>query len=213
MLTSFYEQAEEMICHTGDRVTSARVRVLGILLAEKQAISHHEIVERIGKKNSLDRVTLYRTLEWLDKKGLAHKVISGDRKWRFRTNIYTGSVGWYNGNSYWSFRTYVTPGEPRASKSGTLNYRKYRKDANNYFSINVGAGFSPEENRFNFGGNANTIINLQSQKFNIGYYFSSKNNKNYWGIQSGISHQEISFNPGSYFWIYSFSLSWGIKFR
>jgi Fur family ferric uptake transcriptional regulator len=91
MLTSFYEQAEEMICHTGDRVTSARVRVLGILLAEKQAISHHEIVERIGKKNSLDRVTLYRTLEWLDKKGLAHKVISGDRKWRFRTNIYTGS--------------------------------------------------------------------------------------------------------------------------
>ena len=129
------------------------------------------------------------------------------------TNIYTGSVGWYSGNSYWSFRTYVTPGEPKASKSGTLNYRKYRKDANNYFSVTVGAGFSPEENRFNFGGNEDAIINLQSQKFNLGYYFSSKNNKNYWGIQSGISHQEISFNPGSYFWIYSFSLSWDLLFR
>jgi Fur family ferric uptake transcriptional regulator len=91
MLTSFYEQAEEMIHHTGDRVTSARVRVLGTLLAEKQAISHHEIEERIGKKNPMDRVTLYRILEWLDKKGLVHKVVSGDRKWRFRANIYTGS--------------------------------------------------------------------------------------------------------------------------
>ncbi len=35
-----------MIRHTGDRITSGRVRVLGILLAEKQAISHHEIEER-----------------------------------------------------------------------------------------------------------------------------------------------------------------------
>jgi len=90
MLTNFYEQAEEMIRHTGDRITSGRVRVLSILLAEKQAISHQEIEERIGKERPLDRVTLYRILEWLDKRGLAHKVISGDRKWRFRTNIYTG---------------------------------------------------------------------------------------------------------------------------
>ena len=90
MLTNFYEQAEEMIRHTGDRITSGRVRVLGILLAEKQAISHHEIEERMGDNPVLNRVTLYRILEWLNKKGLAHKVISGDRKWRFRTNIYTG---------------------------------------------------------------------------------------------------------------------------
>jgi Fur family transcriptional regulator, ferric uptake regulator len=90
MIANFYEQAEEMIRHTGDRITSGRVRVLGILLAEKQAISHHEIEERMGDNSTLNRVTLYRILEWLSKKGLAHKVISGDRKWRFRTNIYTG---------------------------------------------------------------------------------------------------------------------------
>ena len=91
MLTNFYEQAEEMIRHTGDRITSGRIRVLSILLAEKQAITHHEIEDRISDDQPLDRVTLYRILEWLSKKGLAHKVISGDRKWRFRTNIYTGS--------------------------------------------------------------------------------------------------------------------------
>ena len=90
MLANFYEQAEEIIRHTGDRITSGRIRVLGILLAEKQAISHHEIEERMGDNSTLNRVTLYSILEWLNKKGLAHRVISGDRKWRFRTNIYTG---------------------------------------------------------------------------------------------------------------------------
>lgn len=134
-------------------------------------------------------------------------------KYSTTTTIYTGSVGWYTGNSYWSFRAYVTPGDTGSSKSGTLTYRKYRSNANNYFSIDAGAGFSPEVNQFDFGGNEESIINLKSQKLNLGYYFTSKNNKNSWGIQSGISHQEISFNPGSFFWIYSFSLSWEVKFR
>ncbi|MDD7884665.1 YaiO family outer membrane beta-barrel protein [Flavivirga sp. 57AJ16] len=134
-------------------------------------------------------------------------------KFSSTTTIYTGSIGWYQKNNYWAFRAYVTPGEPKASKSGTLSFRKYTKDANNYFSVDVGAGFSPEENRFNFGGNEDAIINLQSQKFNLGYYFSSKNNTNLWGAQAGVAHQEISFNPGSYFWIYSFSLSWDLLFK
>ncbi len=74
-------------------------------------------------------------------------------------------------------------------------------------------GFSPDIYRFNFDGNENSIINLNSQKFNLGYYFTSKNNKNSWGVQAGVSHQEISFDPGNYFWIYSFGLSWDLKFR
>ena len=134
-------------------------------------------------------------------------------KYSSTTTIYTGSVGWYSGNGYWSFRAYVTPGEPKASKSGTLTFRKYRKDANNYLSIAVGAGFSPEIYNFIFEGNEDAIINLNSQKFNVGYYFTSKNNKNSWGIQAGVYHQEISFDPGNYFWIYSFGMSWDFKFR
>ena len=90
MLANFYEQAEEMIRHTGDRITSGRTRVLGILLAEKQAISHHEIEKRMDDSHALNRVTIYRILEWLNKNGLVHKVIGGDRKWRYCTNIYTG---------------------------------------------------------------------------------------------------------------------------
>ncbi|WP_100610999.1 YaiO family outer membrane beta-barrel protein [Confluentibacter lentus] len=135
-------------------------------------------------------------------------------KYSEQTNIYTGSIGWYTGNSYFSFRPYVTPGEPKASMSGTLMYRKYRQDANNYFSMEAGMGFSPDIfYRLGFEGNEDVIVNLQSQKFNLGYYFSSKNNINYWGFLAGVSHQEISFNPRSYFWIYSFSVSWDFNFK
>jgi len=134
-------------------------------------------------------------------------------KYSETTNIYTGSVGWYTGNSYWSFRSYVTPDNAGSSISGTINYRKYRKDANNYFSIDAGMGFSPEIYRFEFEGNQNAIINLNSQKLSLGYFFTSKNDKNAWGIRSGIVHQEISFDPGSYLWIFDIGLSWNIKFR
>jgi YaiO family outer membrane protein len=134
-------------------------------------------------------------------------------KYSTTTNIYTGSVGWYTGNSYWSFRPYLTPGDSGTSKSGTLNYRKYRSDADNYFSVSLGMGFSPEFERFSLEGNEDAIINLQSQKFNAGYYFTSSNKQNAWGAILGIAHQEISFKPGSYFWIYSVGLNWELKFR
>ena len=55
-------------------------------------------------------------------------------------------------------------------------------------------------------------MSLNSQKLNLGYFFTSKNNINAWGIENGVTHQEISFDPGSYFWIYSFTLSWEVKF-
>ncbi|WP_347374471.1 YaiO family outer membrane beta-barrel protein [Aequorivita sp. Q41] len=133
-------------------------------------------------------------------------------KYTSHTTIYTGSVGWYTGNNYLSFRSYVTPGEPDTSVSGTLSYRRYGKDADTYFSLAMGIGFSPEIYRFFGEFNEDVIVNLDSQKFNVGYSFSSKNKKNSLGINAGVVHQEISFAPGEYFWIYSFSLSWNMKY-
>ncbi len=134
-------------------------------------------------------------------------------KYETTTTIYTGSVGWYTGNSYLSFRPYLTPGDNGTSKSGTFNYRKYRSDADNYFSVSLGMGFSPEIDRFNFAEDENAIIDLKSQKFNVGYYFTSSNKKNAWGTLLGVTHQEISFDPGNYFWIYSVGLNWELKFK
>lgn len=78
--------AETMIRHSGGRVTSSRIRILSILLMEQHAITHREIEERLPGKFQLDRVTLYRALEWLVKYRLIHKVTSDDRVWRFHAN-------------------------------------------------------------------------------------------------------------------------------
>ena len=128
------------------------------------------------------------------------------------TNIYTGSLGWYFGNNYLNLRTYVTPGDAGTSKSGSLTFRIYRKDADNYFTVQGGAGFSPDNYLYDFNDSQSKVITLKTQNFNLGYYLTSKNNKNAWGFNGGVSHQERSFDPGSYFWIYSMSLSWQLLY-
>ncbi len=134
-------------------------------------------------------------------------------KYAITTTIYTGSVSFYNGNNYWSFRPYITPGESGTSESGVLTYRRYRADAANYFGVSIGVGFSPEINQFNFSGSENTIVELKSQKVNLSYNFSSANKKHLWGTQFGVSHQEIIFDLGNYFWVYSLGVSWELKFK
>lgn len=143
------------------------------------------------------------------------EISAGFRSLRYSstTNIYTGSLGWYTGNNYWSFRPYFTPDESGTSTSGTLTYRRYLSDADNYLGISIGMGISPEFNQFAFNPNEAAIINLESQKLNIGYYFTTSNKSNAWGAQVGVVHQEIIFDPGKFFWIYSLALSWELKFK
>jgi Fur family ferric uptake transcriptional regulator len=85
-MLELHKQAEEMIRRRGERATSGRVNILAALLGERRAITHHEIEERVGRNRRLDRVTLYRILEWLQEKCFVHKIVSADRIWRFRAN-------------------------------------------------------------------------------------------------------------------------------
>jgi YaiO family outer membrane protein len=129
------------------------------------------------------------------------------------TMVYTGSAGWYTGNSYWLLRSYVTPGDAGTSVSGALAYRKYRSDADNYFSVSVGMGYSPEINQFNYSSVEQVKFDLQSQKANIGYYFTSSDKKHAYGSQFGVTHQESLFSPGDYYWVYFVALSWDLRFK
>ena len=40
------------------------------LLAAEQALSHHELEERIDRSFDIDRVTIYRVLDWLTAQGV-----------------------------------------------------------------------------------------------------------------------------------------------
>ena len=68
---------------TGERITPARAAVFALLHESERALSHQEIESGLGRANQLDRVTVYRVLEWLVEQGLAHKVAGIDRVWRF----------------------------------------------------------------------------------------------------------------------------------
>ena len=68
----------------GARATPARIRVLQILRTAPAALTHHDIDLALGTL-TLDRVTLYRVLDWLVEAGLAHK--STDARGVFRFSV------------------------------------------------------------------------------------------------------------------------------
>lgn len=83
MTGTFLDRAEERVRRTGARVTRPRVAVLAAVLAARRALTHHEIERQVNRALGIDRVTIYRVLEWLTTRGLAHRISGDDRVWRF----------------------------------------------------------------------------------------------------------------------------------
>ena len=134
-------------------------------------------------------------------------------KFSTETTIYTGSLGWYTGNSYWALRSYVTPGFPGTSASGRLIYRKYRSDENNYFTFEVGFGASPALDRFAPGFSGSEVFKLDSQALVLGYFFSSKNKKNLWSFDASLFREEKPFAKGEYFIYPTLGFSYAVRFK
>ena len=77
-------RAVAMLRAADGRLTPARLAVLEILLDSAAALSHHEIEDAIEQRGlDVDRVTLYRVLDWLVERGVAHRIAAEDRVWRF----------------------------------------------------------------------------------------------------------------------------------
>lgn len=83
MTRAFLDRAEEMVRRTGARVTRQRVEVLAKLLGARRALTHHEVERQVNCALGMDRVTIYRVLEWLTTQELAHRISGDDRLWRF----------------------------------------------------------------------------------------------------------------------------------
>jgi YaiO family outer membrane protein len=61
------------------------------------------------------------------------------------THMLTSSVGKYVGNWWINFRINVIPSDGQVSSSGQLQARYYFKTAEDFFSIQLGTGVSPDE--------------------------------------------------------------------
>lgn len=76
--------ARAQLALAGSRRTPARAQVLALLLRSEAVLSHAQILDQLqGQGLSVDRVTVYRVLDWLLEHGLAHRVQAEDRGWRF----------------------------------------------------------------------------------------------------------------------------------
>ena len=75
--------AETSLRRTGARMTRPRIAVLAVLFAAERALTHTEVESRLPASLGVNRVTIYRVLEWLTEQGLAHKIAGDDRVWRF----------------------------------------------------------------------------------------------------------------------------------
>ncbi len=67
---------------TGARVTGARIAILSLLTTANRALSHRDVEQALAADH-VDRVTVYRVLDWLASEGLAHKIADEERVFRF----------------------------------------------------------------------------------------------------------------------------------
>lgn len=73
---------------------------------------------------------------------------AGARHLRFdgtRVTLFTGSVGKYVGNYWFSLRPYVRPADGDVSASASLTMRRYFAEASDYVGARVGYGSAPSE--------------------------------------------------------------------
>lgn len=78
--------AEHMISEAGLRPTKARTAVLNTLLNSHTALSQPEILSALQGVKEIDRVTVYRVLDWLHENALIHKISTDDRAWKYQLN-------------------------------------------------------------------------------------------------------------------------------
>ncbi len=129
--------------------------------------------------------------------------------------VITNSLGHYRGNYYFSLRSYITPKPNNLTKfSGNLLVRKYLKDAENYFGLNVGMGYSPELRQIISGDEllAETLLYVESQRLSLEYQFTGKNNQNAYRANLGATRQELAFAAGKFFYGISAGITYQVKF-
>jgi YaiO family outer membrane protein len=93
--------------------------------------------------------SLYLSLPW------SLEIDGGFRVLKYSSDvwIYTAALGKYISNYWFSFRTFITPQIAKASHSYSLTIRYYPSDVDNYLSLTLGTGISPDGSSVDLLGN------------------------------------------------------------
>ena len=71
------QDADQRLTAEGERMTASRLRVLELLLAAGEPVKAYDLIARFGEDGQPAKPpTVYRALEFLERKGLAHRIAS-----------------------------------------------------------------------------------------------------------------------------------------
>jgi YaiO family outer membrane protein len=127
--------------------------------------------------------------------------------------IYTGTIGYYVGNYWISFRPSIIPNDAGTSNSATVTVRRYFGDAETYLSLVAGAGFSADQ-RFiqsSTGFVGQQVFYLKSQTLGLGWQ-QNLGTAFLLLMTLDVANQEVSFEAGKYIVRYSFSSQLRVRF-
>ncbi|WP_084668385.1 YaiO family outer membrane beta-barrel protein [Arenibacter nanhaiticus] len=85
------------------------------------------------------------------------------------TWIYTVGVGKYYKSYWFNLRTYLTPSANSISHSYSLTTRYYLGGADDYLSLKIGTGISPDDNANSVSFDPENIYKLKSVNMSLGY--------------------------------------------
>jgi len=108
------------------------------------------------------------------------------------TWIYTASIGKYYKSFWFNFRTYLTPSNSSISQSYSIKARYYTGGADDYISLGIGTGISPDDPRNIILLNNGQNYKLRSNNITAAYYRSFKK-LNIIFFTASLDHQEYQF--------------------
>jgi YaiO family outer membrane protein len=88
--------------------------------------------------------------------------------------IYTGHIGKYLGNYWFSLRPYVVPGNSNVSVSGIFQARRYFDTAENYLGFQLGYGTSPDDRYRLLAGQNDLRLSGYNTKLTYNHLFNQK---------------------------------------
>lgn len=125
----------------------------------------------------------------------AFEIEAGFRMLKFNepTWIYTASVGKYFKNYWFNLKTFLTPFNNSVSQSLSLSSRYYFGAADDYLSLTLGTGLSPDNQRNNILYNSTSSYKLKSNNVSLGFHKSIKTS-NVIFLNGSLENQEYLQN-------------------
>ncbi len=124
--------------------------------------------------------------------------------------LYTGSLGWYYGNSFWQFRPFFIDQEPTWGVSYNLMYRRFLEKGG-FIQASAGIGYVPDL-RFIQIGTQTTEQQYYLENQTVGLAYQAPLGKTaYLRLDVTFANQE-RFRTDTYYNIYSGFLTVGVRF-